>query len=221
MDKIISTVSTQRLKNETHVQFNESVDNVFVKFDPQTLGINPWYVPYKAALNDETEALDFIGKSEWTQKIHDQDQIRDDIFRGFWNSVKGVIVVAVLSLLTGCKKPAEEIVQPPPPQLSQSSVSVAEGETSDEIRISGGMPPYAVSVAGTTAQIILILLSDTQFTVTGVSACNVTVMISGKDGGKTLLPVTVTKAFKADATIRVESNGQTYTDLPVHTRMHE
>jgi hypothetical protein len=89
MDKIISTVNTQRLKNETHVQFYETVDGVFVEFDPQTLGINPWYVPFKGALNDETESLDFIRKSEWTQKIHDQDQIRDDIFRGFWDSIKG------------------------------------------------------------------------------------------------------------------------------------
>jgi hypothetical protein len=89
MEKIISTISTQRLKNETHVQFNESADSVFIKFDPQALGINPWYVPFKSALNDEIETLDIITKSEFTKKIHEQDGIRDDIFRGFWDSVKG------------------------------------------------------------------------------------------------------------------------------------
>jgi hypothetical protein len=89
MDRIILSINTQKLKNETHVQFNGSADSLFVKFDPQALAIAPLYMPYRNALNDETEALDFIRKSEFTQKIHDQDYVRDDIFRGFRDSLKG------------------------------------------------------------------------------------------------------------------------------------
>jgi hypothetical protein len=89
MEAIFVNLKTARLKNETHVQFHEGIDSVVVKHNPQSLGIEPWYVPYKSALNNETEALDFFRKSKLTGKIAEQDHIRDDIFRGFADSIKG------------------------------------------------------------------------------------------------------------------------------------
>ena len=89
MNEIILRINLHRLKNETHVQFNESVDPVFVKFNPQIPGINPLYVLYRGALDNEIEALDFIGKSNLTAKIIEQDGKRDGIFRGLVDSVKG------------------------------------------------------------------------------------------------------------------------------------
>jgi hypothetical protein len=89
MKEIITRINLHGLKNETHVQFNEEADSVFVKHNPQTLGIYPLYVPYKAALNNEYQALDYIGKSELTKKIIEQDRKRDNIYRGFVDSLKG------------------------------------------------------------------------------------------------------------------------------------
>jgi hypothetical protein len=89
METIIIRFKTDYLKNETHVQFHEGINFVIVKHNPQSLGIEPWYVPYKGALNNETEALDFFRKSKLTGKIADQDHVRDGIFRGFVDSIKG------------------------------------------------------------------------------------------------------------------------------------
>jgi hypothetical protein len=88
MNEIIVRISLQSLKNETHVQFNEGIDSVFVKHNPQSLGIQPLYVLYRGALNNEVIALDFIIKSELTSKIVDQDHKRDSTYRGFVDSVK-------------------------------------------------------------------------------------------------------------------------------------
>jgi ABC-type transporter Mla subunit MlaD len=40
-------------------------------------------------LNNEIKALDYIGKSELTTKIVEQDRKRDDIYRGFVDSLRG------------------------------------------------------------------------------------------------------------------------------------
>lgn len=89
MKEMIVRVNLHGLRNETHVQFNEEADSVFVKFNPQTLGIQPLYVLYKGALGNEVKALDYIGKSALTEKIVEQDRVRDSIYRGFSDSVKG------------------------------------------------------------------------------------------------------------------------------------
>jgi hypothetical protein len=89
MNEIILRINLHGLKNETHVQFNEGVDPVFVKFNPQTLGVYPLYVLYRGALDKEIEALDYIAKSNLTAKIVEQDHKRDGIFRGFVDSIKG------------------------------------------------------------------------------------------------------------------------------------
>jgi hypothetical protein len=89
MEKIISSINEGSLKNETHVQFYVNIDDVFIDFDPAVQGFQLLYIPFKKSLTNEKEALDFIRKSELTKKIHDQDHIRDDIWRGFSDLVKG------------------------------------------------------------------------------------------------------------------------------------
>jgi hypothetical protein len=88
MNEIILRINLRGFRNETHVQFNEGIDSVFVKYNPNALGIQPLYVPYRGALNNELEALDFITKSELTAKIVEQDNRRDSIYRGFVDSIK-------------------------------------------------------------------------------------------------------------------------------------
>jgi hypothetical protein len=89
MNETIVRINLQILKNETHAQFNVEIDSVFVKHNPQTLGIQPLHVLYRGALDNELEALDFIIKSVLTAKIVEQDHRRDSIYRGFIDSVKG------------------------------------------------------------------------------------------------------------------------------------
>ncbi|MDR2804742.1 MAG: DUF6261 family protein [Dysgonamonadaceae bacterium] len=89
MKDVIIRIRLQRLKNETHVQFNENVNSVFVKYNPQELGFPALYYPYKSAFDNETKALDFIRKSEITAKIAEQDSRRDQIYRGLVDTVKG------------------------------------------------------------------------------------------------------------------------------------
>ncbi|MDR1339929.1 MAG: DUF6261 family protein [Prevotellaceae bacterium] len=89
MNEVILRINLNGLKNETHVQFNEGIDSVFVKYSPQTLGIQPLYLHYRDAFNNELDALDYIGRSELTAKIVAQDRKRDSIYRGFVDSVKG------------------------------------------------------------------------------------------------------------------------------------
>ncbi|MDR1341089.1 MAG: DUF6261 family protein [Prevotellaceae bacterium] len=88
MNEIIVRINLHVFKNETHVQFNEGIDSVFVKHNPQALGIQPLYVLYKDAFKNELDALDYISRSELTAKIVEQDRKRDSIYRGFVDSVK-------------------------------------------------------------------------------------------------------------------------------------
>jgi hypothetical protein len=90
MAEIIILISLQDLNNETHVQFNESIDILIIKYTPDALGIAPLYTHYKLALNTELDVLDIIRKSEFTGKIVEQDKVRDGIYRGLSNSIKGM-----------------------------------------------------------------------------------------------------------------------------------
>ncbi|MDR2292359.1 MAG: DUF6261 family protein [Prevotellaceae bacterium] len=89
--ELITRIYLRQLKNETHVQFNENVNSVFVKYNPQALGIKALYDLYKLAFDNEIEALDIIRKSEITAKITDQDHRRDTVYRGFVDTVKGAM----------------------------------------------------------------------------------------------------------------------------------
>ncbi|MDR1346565.1 MAG: DUF6261 family protein [Bacteroidales bacterium] len=91
MQEVITRINLQHLKNETHVQFNESANALFVKYNPQTLGIAPLHALFKTAFDREIAALDFMRKSEITAQIFEQDRVRDAVFRGFSDTVKGAI----------------------------------------------------------------------------------------------------------------------------------
>jgi hypothetical protein len=91
MKEFITRINLQQLKNETHVQFNESINRLFDKYPPQTLGVAPLYERYKPAFDNELDALDFIRKSENTEPIVEQDRTRDGIFRGFADLIKGAM----------------------------------------------------------------------------------------------------------------------------------
>jgi hypothetical protein len=53
------------------------------------LEFEPLYNLYKSAFNNELEALDIILKSELTPQITEQDSLRDSLYRGFSDTVKG------------------------------------------------------------------------------------------------------------------------------------
>jgi hypothetical protein len=76
------------LRNEVHVEYGETIDDIVVKHDPQTLGISPQYDAFKTSLNTEVGVLDVVVKSEYTGEISAQDSVRDRIFRGFDDAVK-------------------------------------------------------------------------------------------------------------------------------------
>ena len=85
----ITPINLSRLKNEQHAQFHESVHTLIEKVTPDTLGIAAFQPLYRKAFNNELEALAIIVKSELTAQISEQDRVRDQIFRGFSDTVKG------------------------------------------------------------------------------------------------------------------------------------
>jgi hypothetical protein len=89
MKKIIIRINLHQLKNETHVQFNDSIDPLFVRFNPQVPSITPLYGLYRTALDHEVAALDFIRASELTEQITEKDHVRDGIYRGLHSMLKG------------------------------------------------------------------------------------------------------------------------------------
>jgi hypothetical protein len=91
MGKIVSRINSPFMKNETHDQFNEDLKVVLVEYNAQHAGISPLLEGLSLSLINENEALDFIAKSEVTAKITEQDHVRDKVYRGFVDSIKGAI----------------------------------------------------------------------------------------------------------------------------------
>jgi N12 class adenine-specific DNA methylase len=90
MKNSIIRLSYENLRNETHVEYNETVDGLVIKYGAETLGIQPQYSAYKSALNVEVSVLDVIRKSGYTGEISVQDHVRDGIFRGLDDAVQSV-----------------------------------------------------------------------------------------------------------------------------------
>ena len=82
-------INLGRMVNEVHAQFHESVKALIEKYGPEALNIVQLYLLYLQALSNELEALLIIRKSEMTEQISEQDRVRDFIFRGFSDTVKG------------------------------------------------------------------------------------------------------------------------------------
>jgi hypothetical protein len=91
MNHLIISINLHALKNETHVEFSENIDRIFVKYDPATLGFQPLYSLYRTALDHESEALDIIRRSEITSEITRQDHVRDTIYRGLVDTVNAAL----------------------------------------------------------------------------------------------------------------------------------
>jgi len=89
MDTKIIKVRYEYLRNETHAAYHEAVMTLLGTYLPSLTGIEMQYAAYQTAFNDELLALDVIRRSELTAQIVEQDTIRDAIFRGFADSVKG------------------------------------------------------------------------------------------------------------------------------------
>jgi hypothetical protein len=88
MERFFIRFRYTELRNETHVEYNETIDGLVIKYSPQALGILPQYSVYKAMLQVEINSLDLIRKSEYTGEISAQDHVRDSVFRGFSDAVK-------------------------------------------------------------------------------------------------------------------------------------
>ena len=87
--RVINNIRLTALRNEGHVEFNESVISVITALEASNLPFELLFVPYKQAFDHETEALLLITKSEKTGLILEQDRVRDNTFRGLSDTVKG------------------------------------------------------------------------------------------------------------------------------------
>jgi hypothetical protein len=79
----IKKIYTVRLRNDEHFQFHTEFRELVVKENPQTLDVKTQFDAYMPLYEREDIALKKINKSALTQKIHDADKERDDIFTGF------------------------------------------------------------------------------------------------------------------------------------------
>jgi hypothetical protein len=91
MEHLFIRMNLRGLRNEAHVELNESADDVMERHDPEALGILPLYTPYKTSIDHEREALDIIVGSEYTAKITGKDLRRDITFRGLSDSVEAAL----------------------------------------------------------------------------------------------------------------------------------
>jgi hypothetical protein len=79
------------LKNNIHAEFHTNIDRIFLKNNPQAMGIHLLYNLYKSALDREIDSLDFVRGSEYTQLINEQDHVRDTIYRGMVDTVDAAL----------------------------------------------------------------------------------------------------------------------------------
>ena len=84
----LSTINFARLKNENHAQFHESVASLIERATPEAMQIEPLYNLYRQALDNELESLSVIVRSDMTDRITEQDAVRDSVYRYFSNTVK-------------------------------------------------------------------------------------------------------------------------------------
>ena len=85
----IMKVKSEKLRNEEHFQFQTEFKDLVDSFTPVTLGIEAAFAAYLPLYANEAEALDVIRKSTVTDEIADADHLRDLIYRGLCDTVKG------------------------------------------------------------------------------------------------------------------------------------
>jgi hypothetical protein len=88
MKRQIIRVYFENLRNEAHVELNETVIIAIDRYNPVQIGIGTVYAGYRQLVTTEISLLDMMRKSEYTIAIHAQDHVRDSIFRGLFYAVK-------------------------------------------------------------------------------------------------------------------------------------
>ena len=83
------SITLTRMTNEVHTQFYESAVALIEKTTPSALAIEALHLLYRRAFDEQASALLIIIRSETTTLIARQDAVRDSIFRGFSDTVKG------------------------------------------------------------------------------------------------------------------------------------
>ncbi|MDR3340025.1 MAG: DUF6261 family protein [Candidatus Symbiothrix sp.] len=91
MANLISKLDYVQLRNESHVEFHETVNRLFITYPPSELGLATLYEIYKPQFDAEVSVLDLIRKSDYTEDIYEQDHLRDHIFRGLTDAVKSAL----------------------------------------------------------------------------------------------------------------------------------
>ena len=86
----ISKIGFRKMRNEVHAQFHENSNTLIGNLEPTELPFQKLIVAYKQTFDHESEALLIDTKSEKTAEIVEQDRVRDSIFRGFTDTVKGL-----------------------------------------------------------------------------------------------------------------------------------
>jgi hypothetical protein len=93
MDTSVIRVKLDALKNETHVQIHENFIALLDKQTPAQIAemeLAPLIGLYRPAYMNEVEALELVVKSRYTPLLLEKDQDRDDSFRGFHSTIKGL-----------------------------------------------------------------------------------------------------------------------------------
>ena len=91
MENSIIRINLTNLRNEAHVELNETFAALVAKYNATTLGVAALFEQYQPLLADEVSVLDLIRKSGLTGEIDEQDHRRDAIFRGFADAVKSAL----------------------------------------------------------------------------------------------------------------------------------
>jgi hypothetical protein len=86
----IEKLRVHHLRNDAHFQFHTEFHDLVVKHCPQKMKIKPQFDAYKSLYEREDEALKKISKSALTDKIHEADKARDEIYLGMADVNKGM-----------------------------------------------------------------------------------------------------------------------------------
>jgi hypothetical protein len=78
----ISKIHLAHLRNDEHFQLHDDFRDLTIKYGPETLKVGPIFEEYKPLFEKVDEALKKIVKSAVTEKIHDADRARDEVWRG-------------------------------------------------------------------------------------------------------------------------------------------
>jgi hypothetical protein len=87
MKRQIIRVHFENLRNEAHVELNETVIAAIDRYNPVQLGFGDVYAGYRQLVTTEVSLLDMMFRSGYTIEIHAQDRVRDQIFRGLSDAV--------------------------------------------------------------------------------------------------------------------------------------